>query len=276
MWQCLEHLHAVTYFDAGCRQAATSVGLRGFWMGYFGSRAAPLGPVGPGVVEALFFNFSPAMVRRSIPDAWSRSEPSSIIEARGRAAAVALRDLVPGIEEVALDVNARLETCVAGAAGSARPLFCANRDVEGSDDAVSRLWQLATTLREHRGDAHVAALAAGGLSGCEPHLLLVAERGYPPSVLQDNRGWTPEEWGASRDALVERGLIARDGDLSQAGQRLRDGIEATTDHLAAAAYDPIGGAGLDHLIEQLHSPAAVVAGSGVIPYPNPIGLPPVR
>ena len=276
VWQCLEHLHAVTYFDAGCRQAASSVGLRGFWMGYFGSRAAPLGPVGPGVVEALFFNFSPAMVRRSIPDAWSRAEPSSIIEARGRAAAVALRALVPGIEEVAADVRARLEACVAGAPGSARPLFCANRDVEATDDAVSRLWQLATTLREHRGDGHAAALAAEGLSGCEPHLLLIAERGYPPSVLRDNRGWSPEEWGRSRDALVERGLISRAGDLSQAGQSLRDGIEATTDHLAATAYDPIGEAGADHLIEQLHRSAAVIARAGVIPYPNPIGLSPVR
>ena len=166
--------------------------------------------------------------------------------------------------------------CVAGAPGSARPLFCANRDVEASDDAVSRLWQLATTLREHRGDGHAAALAAEGLSGCEPHLLLIAERGYPPSVLQDNRGWSPEEWGRSRDALVERGLISRAGDLSQAGRSLRDGIEATTDHLAATAYDPIGAAGADHLIEQLHRSAAVIARAGVIPYPNPIGLSPVR
>ncbi len=276
LWQCLEHLHAVTYFDERCREALTSLGLRGFWMGYFGSRAAPLGPVGPGVVEALFFNFAPAMVRRSIPDAWSYADPSSIIEARGRAAAAALRSLVPGIEEIALAANPQLSACVESAPGSGRPLFCANRDAEVSDDAVSRLWQLATTLREHRGDAHVAVLGASVLTGCDPHLLLLAERGYPPNVMQDNRGWSSEEWSNSRDALVERNLISREGVLSRAGQSLRDEIEAATDRLAATAYGPIGEAGTEGLIGQLHGPAAVIATSGVIPYPNPIGLPPVR
>jgi Helix-turn-helix family len=276
LWQCLEHLHAVTYFDERCRQAVRSLGLRGFWMGYFGSRAAPLGPVGPGVVEALFSNFAPAMVKRSIPDAWSYAAPSSIVEIRGRAAAAALRNLVPGIEEIAPEANARLATCVDEAPASARPLFCANRDVEASDDAVARLWQLATALREHRGDAHVAVLAASGLTGCGPHLLLAAERGYPPRVLQDNRGWSNEEWDSAREALVERGLIGHEGALSHAGQSLRDEIEATTDRLAATAYDPLGEAGTEHLIDQLHGPAAAIATSGVLPYPNPIGLPPVR
>ena len=45
----LETIHAVTYFAGESRQAATDIGLKGFWMGYFGFRAAPLGPVGAGV-----------------------------------------------------------------------------------------------------------------------------------------------------------------------------------------------------------------------------------
>lgn len=276
LWQRLEHLHAVTYFDEGCRQATQSLGLRGFWMGYFGSRAAPLGTVNPGVVEALFFNFAPAMVRRSIPDAWFHAEPARIIEARGRAAAAALRSLVPGIEEIASRVEAQLAVCVEAAPGSARPLFCANRDLEAPNDAVARLWQLATTLREHRGDAHVAVLAAKGLTGCAPHLLLLADRGYPPNVMRENRGWSSDEWDRTEDALVERGLLSPEGGLSQSGQALRDGIEATTDRLAATAYDPIAEAGAERLIDQLHGPAALIATSGMIPYPNPIGLPPLR
>ena len=56
LWLRLEHIAAVSYFDSGCIEALRAIGLRDFWMGYFASRAAPLGPVGPGVVEALFFN----------------------------------------------------------------------------------------------------------------------------------------------------------------------------------------------------------------------------
>ena len=67
IWQLLESLHAVTYFADECRQANVNVGLKGFWMGYFASRAAPMGAETPGVDQATFFNFHPAMVRRAIP-----------------------------------------------------------------------------------------------------------------------------------------------------------------------------------------------------------------
>ncbi|NOX29295.1 MAG: hypothetical protein GXP35_04490 [Actinobacteria bacterium] len=55
----------MTYFAPESRQAAKDVGLRGFWLGYFGFRAAPLGAVTAGVVEASFYNFAPSMVARS-------------------------------------------------------------------------------------------------------------------------------------------------------------------------------------------------------------------
>ena len=54
LWQRIETLHAVTYFAPESISAAKSAGLRGFWMGYFGFRAAPLGTVGAGVVESAF------------------------------------------------------------------------------------------------------------------------------------------------------------------------------------------------------------------------------
>ena len=71
LWHRLEVVNAVTYFSPECRDAATRLGLRGFWMGTRG-RAAPMGSVGAGVVEATFFNFHPERVRRAIPDAWDR------------------------------------------------------------------------------------------------------------------------------------------------------------------------------------------------------------
>ncbi len=45
LWRHFEAIHAVTYFAEESRSAAAEAGLKGFWMGYFGFRAAPMGPV---------------------------------------------------------------------------------------------------------------------------------------------------------------------------------------------------------------------------------------
>jgi hypothetical protein len=88
-------VHAVTYFAPECPEAMRALGLKGFWMGYFASRAAPLGAVGPGPVAAAFFNFTPTMVARALPDAWSLASPRTVIESRRAAVASALRRLRP-------------------------------------------------------------------------------------------------------------------------------------------------------------------------------------
>ena len=94
IWHHLEAINAVTYFSPECREAPALLGLRGFWMGYFACRAAPMGPVSAAVVAATFFNFHPARVRRAIPDAWSWASPGDLLEARAGAAAAALRRLL--------------------------------------------------------------------------------------------------------------------------------------------------------------------------------------
>ncbi len=62
LWLRLETVNAVAYFCQECRDDPADAGLRGFWMGYFGCRAAPLGPVPASVVEATFYNFHPASI----------------------------------------------------------------------------------------------------------------------------------------------------------------------------------------------------------------------
>ena len=41
MWRITEPYHAVVYFTPETRDACAAIGLKGFWMGYFASRAAP-------------------------------------------------------------------------------------------------------------------------------------------------------------------------------------------------------------------------------------------
>jgi hypothetical protein len=98
LWRTIEPLHPVTYFADEARQANVDLGFRNFWMGYFASRAAPMGTVRPAVVVATFYNFAPAMVHEVIPDAWAYADPEFIIVARAKAAAAALRRIHPEIE----------------------------------------------------------------------------------------------------------------------------------------------------------------------------------
>lgn len=273
LWRCFETIHAVTYFASESIAATSAVGIHGFWRTYFGFRAAPLGACSPATVTATFFGFAPAFVERAVPDVWDRAQPATYLEARASAAAKALRRLVPSIEELAetADVMDRLTAASVTSPSAGRPLYAVNRALPIEDDPVAQLWQTCTTLREHRGDGHIAALTATGLTPPEALVLFSADVGMPASVLQNSRGWTDEEWGESHVALVERGLINACG-TTGVGHAMRADIERTTDRLAAAPFASLGDDQRHHLLLALTPAAATIAESGLIPFPNPIGL----
>lgn len=272
LWRRLETIHAVTYFSTESIAAANSCGLKGFWMGYFGFRASPMGAVSAATVEAIFGNFAPRMVERAIPDAWSYADPDDLARSRVIAAADALARLTSDVEACAGDANLLLERTVAAATPLGRPLFSANAAMILPDAPVMRLWQLATTIREHRGDGHIQVLAVAGLDGCEAHLLHAAEFDTPHEVLKDNRGWSDEEWTRAIERLNARDLLDQHV-LTAAGRGLRRKIEADTDRLAARPIDVALDADEQrHLLDVLTRPAREIADSGTIPYPNPMGL----
>ncbi len=271
LWHALEPLHAVTYFAPEAIDAAKATGLRGFWMVYFGCRAAPMGPVAPGVIEATFANFAPHMVRRAIPDAWSHAAPEVLVEVRARAAAEVLRGIIDGIDGVADRVNPTLDRIIAAADGLGRPLFAANREIASFDDPVVDLWQRCTTLREHRGDGHVACLARAGIGGCETHIVMAAANDVPGRVFQESRGWTDDDWRTAIDRLEARGLLSG-GALTDLGRAVHGEIEARTDELAAVPLtDSLTVEEVAELIAELAGPAEAAA--SVLRFPNPMGLP---
>jgi hypothetical protein len=275
LWHRLEAVNAVTYFSAECRDAPARLGLEGFWMGYFACRAAPMGAVEPGVVDATFFNFHPDRVRRAIPDAWTLAAPDDLVVVRAEAAAAALRRLLTegGADELADAALPLLQEAIGRASGAGRPLFAANRDLSLPDDPVAALWQAATTLREHRGDSHVALLTAEGLDGCEVHVLFAACEGLAAELYQQSRGWSADDWERAVQRLSARGLITDDGQPTDRGRALRDQIERYTDQLAAAPYAGIGDDSIRRLLTDLAPAAERIASSGEIMFPNPMGLP---
>ena len=255
-------------------------GLRGFWMGYFAARAAPLGRVGPGPVTAAFFNFAPAMVVRAVPQCWDLVAPETLCRVRAIAAAEALGELCRVEARSALiGALATLRRAVAHADVAGRPLAAPNRSLWPviapalGTGGLGEAWQACTTLREHRGDGHVAALVSAGLRGIEAHLLAAGTKGIPPDVLRDNRGWSESEWDAAAAGLAARGLLHADGRATDAGRTLHAEVEDRTDRLAEHAFAELSEGALQDLHGALLGCAADVVAAGVVPFPNPMGLP---
>ena len=112
-----------------------------------------------------------------------------------------------------------------------RVLAAANSELPVSSEPLTRLWQAATLLREHRGDGHFAALAAAGIDGCEAVVLRCA-KDMSRDLIQPARGWTDEQWAAAAARLAERGWLGEDGTLTAAGRAGHDAVEAATDQAA--------------------------------------------
>ncbi|PRY51341.1 hypothetical protein LY71_102410 [Geodermatophilus tzadiensis] len=274
LWALGEPFHALTYFADEARTAGEAAGLGGFWSVYFAQRAAPLGPVGAEVVTATFYNFAPSFVARRVPGVWSATTPAAALEAR-------LAGVDGAVHRVLGDWAASPEAAeaarLAGAAAAAvdlpgRPLAAANAGLEHSDEPHLALWQALTTLREHRGDGHNAALLEREVSGAGAHVLAAAAGRTDREWLQRARGWDDEEWTAAADELTARGWL--DGaELSAEGLAMVTAIEADTDRLALRPWRAIGDPGCDRLAELLVPLRRAVVTAGLFPDRNPIGAP---
>ncbi|HEY3512859.1 hypothetical protein [Kribbella sp. NPDC051137] len=270
MWKALEPFHAITYFAPETRQATDALGLKGGWMSYFGCRAAPLGAVGPEFVAAVFYNFHPAMVARSLPDAWTYAPPEQLLAARLTAVDIAVRRLFP---DASFDRAAELARRAAELAPIAgRPLAAANASLEWPTDPALALWQATTILRESRGDGHVAALVAAGLSPCQALVTISAAGGPAKEVFQLNRRWSDEEWAEASNDLRDRGLLDASGVLTSDGRALREQVEETTDALADQGWRALGDESTTELHDLMYPLSAVLMADGLIPADNPMAM----
>ena len=144
-----------------------------------------------------------------------------------------------------------------------RPLYAAYAELDWPEDPLLGLFHGITLLREHRGDGHIAALTAAGLSGIESIVTHSATgRGFTVAAAQATRGWSPEQWAAAQDGLRERGLLDGDGALTDAGTALRRDVEDATNRMAVDPWRHLGDAGSARLVEIAAPLAATVVQAG--------------
>ncbi|MEU2923965.1 hypothetical protein ABZ636_02735 [Streptomyces sp. NPDC007251] len=276
LWERYEPVHDLLYFAPEVRRAADSLGMRGYWMGYFALRAAPLGAAHPSVVTSCFYVFHPARVTRALPDAWTYATPADVLAAREDAVDAAMTALfgpdTVGSAEFGQAADLAWEAAAA-ADTTGRVLAAGNQALERPGRPAARLWQGLTTLREHRGDSHVAVLVAHGLGPVEAMILKAAAGESDGVLLRETRKWEQADWDAAGTRLCERGLLAADGSLTPAGAALRAEVEALTDAAAEGPWTALGADRAARLAELLDPLARAVETSGLLPTGNPVGLP---
>lgn len=254
----VECVHAPVYFAPQPQQNYAALGLRGYWRGYFASRAAALGTPAADTVTELFGGFAPSFVARAIPEVWTITAPEAVLRARLDGAVAALRSVFDGDATTA--ARSAAET-VDAADYTGRPLAAAHAALPRPDEPLAALWHGCTVLRELRGDAHLQALREFELPWPRPHLLATMTGRLDPQQ-RDFRGWSEEEWRAAEDALRDAGCrTPEDAD------ELSEQIELRTDALTA---DALGSTDVDQLAEMVR-PVALRA-VDLIPFPNAVGL----
>ncbi|MGH3855655.1 MAG: SCO6745 family protein [Pseudonocardiaceae bacterium] len=243
--------------------------------GYFALRAAPLGPVGPAVAGASFFGFHPDRVAHALPDAWTYTSPDDALRARLAGADAARRQLwgeaILETDEVAEAAELAWQaTAAADTAG--RVLAAANQALPRPAQPHLALWQATTTLREHRGDGHIAVLVARRIPPVHAHLIKAASGEVDPTVLREARQWPADAWHSGVEDLRTAGWLNADGSLTPEGKAQHDEIEAITDDAATQPWRALGGPAAARLAELLAPLATAVLDSGILPMPNPVGL----
>jgi hypothetical protein len=272
LFERFEPVHAITYFAPESRAAAVDLGYRSFWSGYFATRSAPLGPVPPQVIDAIFYNFASQRVAKSLAGAWDIATPEQALAAREAGAVAALRRYGLTADDnlrAAVDLLGRVAR---GAAVDGRPLFAALSAVPWPHEPVAALWHAATLLREQRGDAHVAILVAAGITGRESNVLHVAAGRTTRDKVMSTRDYDDAEWDAVSARLAARGLLAADGSLTDAGRALKDDIEYRTDAAALPTLDVLSDAEVETLFRALTPIARMVVAGGDLPAITPMAL----
>ncbi|MYY07055.1 MULTISPECIES: hypothetical protein [unclassified Streptomyces] len=265
----LNPLHSSLYFSPDLGKELGGVGIDDPAAAYFATRAAAMGAVGADTVTATFYNFNHALVSQHVPAIWDIASPAKVLDARLRAADSTLRRLL-GAEVIAspeMAEAARLALrATEGCTRHARPLYAAHAGLPVPEEPHLAYWHAATLLREHRGDAHLAALLAADLDPVEALVSHTATgKGMAIRWILATRGWRRADWEDASARLRERGLLTAEGELTDEGTALRKELEEATDRMDLGPYEHLGGPGVARLTELGRGFLATAWAAGAFP-----------
>jgi hypothetical protein len=233
----IEPIATICYWAEPAYDAYAARGLD-FLEGYVWGRASALGEPEATVAASAFGVFEPGLVATLYDSGRAACSLPDVRAAKESGAVTALREVL-GMPD-GLDVAVEgLRRGAAAADSTGRAFHAGLTALPWPDDPLGRLWHACTILREHRGDSHLAACVACGLTGLEANLLTELRVGWDPQTYTASRGWSPEARDAATAVLTARGLVAG-GTLTEEGTALRDGIEETTDRLLGPVVAAIG------------------------------------
>ncbi|MDD2859266.1 MAG: hypothetical protein PHU75_11405 [Candidatus Nanopelagicales bacterium] len=203
-------------------------------------RGAPMGRASASVVAAAFHAFPRSRFEQHLDPVWEVTTPLAVVEATHTSIPVmAARIFGDSVDGGALrSVGDLLVATVAALDVAGRPLAAANQAVVPPAEPWARLWRAWTTLREYRGDGHVAALVASDLDVPEAQVLSAtwgSDR-YDIDMLRATRRLDDDVWSSAQAALHVRGLLDRAGALTASGRALREDIELRTDQACMRAW----------------------------------------
>ncbi len=222
-----------------------------FFGGYVLGRAGVMGQPSPSVVAAAFAAFEPSVIEGVYAQALATLSRDEALEITFESTAESLRaTLVDSDEAEVAEVGQQLASVVDGLEPTGRALFAGVQAIPWLDDPYGRLWQACLSLREHRGDAHIAAYINAGFGAVDMNILTELWLGYPLGEYSGTRAWPDEATASSMAGLRERGLIDDEHNLTDTGRATRDAIEASTDEMEQDVVDGLG-SDLDRIASSL-------------------------
>lgn len=246
----LEPVTGQVYFSPECHTNYVGLGFdpsRGEFNGvaapdgpaYFTSRGSVLGQVPGTVVAATFGVFNPEAVVPAVTYGWTKTDAATICRARTDGAIAQLERLL-GPEPAGVQrANELLARAIEPLRPEGRSLFAGQVALDLPPTTLGQVWRRGDTLREFRGDSHIASWIGAGVDATEIGLLTELYWGLPLRSYSRTRAWTDAQFDAATERLESRGLLA-DGAFTERGRELRESIEDETDRQLRPALDALG------------------------------------
>ena len=155
------------YFSHSTKDTGKSLGLKGMEF-YVAGRGGALGDCDGSVVAAAFGYFNPIIINAAWTLAIAKHPARSIGSVHYECAAVTGREKLSTLPNLA-EFVAAMQKVFDAMDPDGLALFAAFKSLPLVDDLPGRAMQLAASLREYRGSAHLVAVRASGVSGIQAH-----------------------------------------------------------------------------------------------------------